>query len=294
MSTLWNAGRSAGQAPAVEELVRLGHRAVALDGRLDAADVATAAGVARAARAHVTCVFAQSPGDDADPGSVSGLSSLRGEVGERAVRNSLAAIDAAAQLSCGVAVLRAGSVPALDPGREARWHEQMLQEGQTATLHAEVRAAIDADRAERDRMLGALCERLHALLSARPDTNLLIETSSSALGLPHPAEARHLLDEFRGKSLGYWHDAGHAAHLFALGVCRQEEWLEQLGPRTGGVTLCDWSPLGGRLPPNAGLVGWKDLRFQLRSDWPRVLALDPSFPAPLVDDTLRELTDLGF
>ncbi len=276
------------------ELVALGFPDVALDGMALHGDATAAGEAARRAKGSVVALFAPAHGGAGGPGSDGGLSSLRDEVGAAAVAAAIRAASAAEAARTPIVVLRAGALPLLDPEREDHWMQRMLREGRSSSLQADVRAAVAEERADRERCLEALCRRIFVLLRERPDAQWLIETPSRVHEIGLPSEIAAVLDEFRGRRVGYWHDAANAARLDALGAADQEAWLELLGPHSVGITISDWSPLGERMPPGAGLVGWKSLRFQVRPRMLRVVTLDPTYPAPLLEDTLREVRGLGF
>jgi len=294
ISTSWNATRHGGWADAVRELGRLGHRHVVLDGDALHGDAGAAGRAAKEVRGKVIALFAPSPHARAGaPGPA--LCSPRAEVARVAIQASLAAANAAARAGASRVIVRPGRLPALEGAdRDAAWVERMQTEGSSDALCADVRQTVAADHADRERCLEALCRSLHVLLKKSPDTKWLLETPSSPLGLALPEEAELVFNEFRGRKLGYWHDSGHAARLAVLGMSQQDEWLGRLGHVTHGVTLSDWSPIAERMPPGSGLVQWRQLRFQVKEGMFRVLALDPEYPSPLIDDTLREVGNLGF
>jgi len=296
ISTSWNAARHTGWTDAVRELAHLGHRHVALDGAALHSDAVAAGRAAREGRGRVVALFA--PGAGSVAGSVMGvapsLCAPRVDATRRAIQAARAAAEAAEQAGTPRVILRAGRVPVLDADREQTWLEQMRNHGTSDALRADVRHTLVADRVSRERCLESLCRSLHTLVKARPDTHWLLETPDSPLGLPLPDEAEIVFAELPGTKIGYWHDSGHAARLAVLGAAPQDEWLGRLAPATRGVTLADWSPIADRMPPGSGSVQWRSLRFQVNDGMFRVLALDPEYPAALIDDTLREVANLGF
>jgi sugar phosphate isomerase/epimerase len=298
VSTAWNAARHAGYASAVGELLALGHASIALDGAALHPDAAAALRTVRAAKGEIVALFAPPPGRT-EPGSVqrfstSGLVAPRPEERAPAVAAALAAARAAMDAGTTRVVLRVGELPEVDASRETRWLDRLVREGRTDALAREIDAALAASRKDRGRFVEALCRALFELARAAPDVRWLMETPASTSGFPLPDEAEIVFGELPGRRLGYWHDAGHAARLAALSAVPAQEWLSRLGPRAGGATIVDWSPSGGGLPPGAGVVEWAALRGQLTAAMPRVLRLDPSFPAPLLADALREAASLGF
>ena len=290
ISTSWNAPRHAGWTDAVRELARLGHRHVALDGGALHSDAAAAGQAARDNRGKVVALFAPAFGDALGPS----LCSPREELAKVARKAALAAAAAAEQAGTPRVVLRPGRLPTVDGGREQTWLERMQNQGTSEALRADVRHTLVADRVIRERCLEMLCRSLHVLIKARPDTHWLLETPDSPLGLTLPDEAEMVFAEFPRTKLGYWHDSGHAARLAVLGAAPQEEWLGRLARVARGVTLADWSPIADRMPPGSGSVQWRSLRFQVNDAMHRVLAIDPEYPAALLDDTLREVGNLGF
>jgi hypothetical protein len=294
VSTSWNADRHPGWAPAAAELVRLGHAAVALDAAALHSDAAAARRAVRAAKGEIVALFAPAPRrDETGRAASEGLVSPRADARAAAVAAAAAAAKAALDAGTTRVVLRAGELPALDPSREARWVDRLAREGRSDALTAEIAAALAADRPSRERFVDALCRSLFELSRAAPDAQWLLATPSSIAGLPAPEEAETVFGELPGRRIGYWHDAAHAARLAALGAVPAEEWLARLGARAAGVTVCDWSPSAPCLPPGAGVVAWTALRGQLTAAMTRVLRADPSWPAPLVADALREAASLG-
>ena len=295
VSTSWNADRHAGWAPAAAELVRLGHTAVALDGAALHSDAGAARRVMRAAHGEIVALFAPPPRrDESGRAASEGLVSPRAEVRALAVGAATAAARAALDAGTTRVVLCAGELPALDPSRETRWIDRLAREGRTDSLATEIATALAADRSARDRFVEALCRSLFELARAVPDAHWLLATPSSISGFPTPGEAESVFGELPGRRIGYWHDAARAARLAALGAVPAEEWLARLGSRAGGVTISDWSPSAACLPPGAGVVEWTTLRSQITDAMPRVLRADPSFPAPLLADAVREAASLGF
>ncbi len=294
VSTSWNAARHAGWAPAAAELFALGHRAVALDGAALHADARAVRDTVRAAKGELVALFApELSRDEAGRPRGASLVSPRDEVRAPAVAAARAAGAAALAAGTTRVVLRAGELPDVDPTREARWLERLSREGTSDALAADVRAAVDGSRRDRDRFVEALCRALFELTRALPDVEWLLETPSRTGGLPRPDETEAVFAELPGRRLAYWHDAAHAARLHALGAVAADEWLARLGPRCAGVTISDWTPSASGLPPGAGTVAWPALRAQLGSSMTRVLRLDASFPAPLLNDALREARSLG-
>lgn len=295
VSTSWNADRHAGWAPAAAELVRLGHTCVALDGAALHSDAAAARRAIHAAHGEIVALHAPPPRrDESGRAASEGLVSPRAEARALAVAAAIAAARAALDAGTTRVVLAAGELPALDPSRESRWIDRLVREGRTDALAAEIVAALAADRSARDRFVEALCRSLFDLARAVPDAQWLLATPASISGFPTPAEAESVFGELPGRRIGYWHDAARAARLAALGAVPAEEWLARLGPRAAGLTISDWSPSAACLPPGAGVVAWGTLRGQITDAMPRVLRVDPSFPAPLLADSLREAASLGF
>jgi len=288
VSTAWNAARHAGWAPAAAEIVALGHSAVALDGAALHSDAMAAAREVRAVRGEIVALFAPPPRRDDTSVAVEGLVAPGAERRQASVGAAIAAGRAALDAGTRRVVLRVGEIPDLDPSRETRWRDRLLREGSSQALAEEVRAVHASVASDRPRFVDALCRALFDAARAVPEAQWLLETPSRALGLPMPDDVEAVLGELPRRAIGYWHDAGHAARLAALGLVPAEEWLARLGPRTAGVTLADWSPSGGDLPPGAGVVAWTALRAQLTDAMPRVLRLDPAVPAAFLADAVRE------
>jgi hypothetical protein len=294
VSTSWNASRHAGWAPAVAELVALGHRVVALDAAALHPDAAAARRGLAAVRGSVVALFAPAPGGaDGDDGPL-GLCDPDRSRRRVAMQAAASAARVAADAGTGLVVLRAGAIPDLEADGERRWTDRLARGEDDERIRADAAEVLRAAASARHRYLDALCRALFELARAAPDVTWLLETPSSLLGLPLPSEVEAVVDELPGRRVGYWHDAALAARLGALGVAPASSWLESLGSLTGGLTLCDWTPGEARLPVGSGRVDWAGLLAQATAAMPRVLRLASTFPAPLLDDALREAHARGF
>jgi len=293
ISTAWNVERLGGWGAAVSELVGLDRTSVALDGPALYPDVPAARAALAPVRGEVVALFAPAPRPDRErPGASMGIASPRTEERALAAQAALAAAAAAAAAGTGVVVLRTGGIPSVGDD-SGDWRRRLAREGVTDELTREVFTAMERDAAHRERFLDGVCRTLHGLSTRLPDVTWLLETPAEVPGFPGPSEIAAVLEDLSGRRLGYWHDTGNAAYLHALGVADAEGWLQELGGRTLGVTLSDWSPSGGGLPPGAGVVDWTGLRVQLVGRMQRVLRLDPAFPPMLLADAIGETDALG-
>jgi sugar phosphate isomerase/epimerase len=293
ISTAWNAERCGGWAAACAELVAAGRLRIALDGPTVYPDAAAAKQTVRAAKGAIVAAFAPPVRRaESGPGGAVGLASPREEERVRALEVALRTAAAAVAAGTGLVVLRSGGVPAIGR-RDDEWRESMRRDGVTDAVIAEALTCVKADAVHRPRFLDALCRSLHALTTQLPDVTWLLETPSAVGGLPLPDEMRLVLEDLPRRRIAYWHDAGHAMYLGALGVVHAESWISELGPRTLGVTATDWSPQGGGFPPGSGSVDWTALRSQINDTMLTVLRLDPSFPPTFLPEAVRQAEALG-
>ena len=296
LSSCWNAERHSGWAGACAELAAKGHLRVALDGPALYPDAGAAKTALDAMKGGVDVLFAPAPTsarpDGAPVAGVVGLCAPRPEERVQALRAASRAAQMAAAAGTGMVVLRAGGLP--DPSLAGEpFSERLRRDGATPGLRTDV-AAFHAETAvHRHRFLDGLCRSLFELCERFPDHTFALETPWTVSGVPRPDELSLVRSELPGRRIAYWHDTAAAARLAALGAVAAEHWLTELGPLTAGVTLCDWSSAGERLPPGTGIVDWPALQAQLGASMLRVLALDARFPTVFFDEAVGQTLSLG-
>jgi len=112
---------------------------------------------------------------------------------------------------------------------------------------------------KRRRYLDALLRSLSELneVAVRMGVKLGIETRYYLNEIPFFDEFRTILDEFKGGSVCYWHDVGHAQIYEELDLMPHERFLEAYGDEMIGIHLHD---IFGRFDHKAPLMGSFDFK----------------------------------
>lgn len=216
-----------------------------------------------------------------------------------AVRRAMATIGAnaaeARAVGCDLVVIRLGTIDVdRGPERDAELSAKLRLEGQSeAVTKLAMELAHEVER-RHDALLERVCRALFACMKTAPDIRFAIATPRSALGFPTLATCRTVLDEFRGKPLGYWHDAAAARMLELYGLAQPSAWSGEHASRTLGATMTDVAGSETRLPPGAGELDFKSLRETLPSAMPVVLDVDPKFGMRELQQAVKFLRGMGW
>ena len=137
--------------------------------------------------------------------------------------------------------------------------------------------------------LDLVCRELFGLLGRHPGLELALATPAAG-SLAAPGQIELVLDDLKGRPVGYWHRPAHA-HLL-----EQEDvaWLDVLGSRLVGVSLDDVVSGQTGFPPGIGEVDFSAVARLLGRSTPCVLDLGPIAEVELVRLALHTVEDLGF
>ncbi len=121
---------------------------------------------------------------------------------------------------------------------------------------------------------------------------IALENRAHFRDIPSFTEMGDFLQDF-GPAVGYWHDAGHAFRLEAMGFWTQEAWLRAYGGRLLGIHLHDCVGLNDHRPPGNGAVPFGRLAPLFPEGAWRVIEVDSAYEEPALADGLRYLGSLG-
>jgi sugar phosphate isomerase/epimerase len=105
--------------------------------------------------------------------------------------------------------------------------------------------------------------------------------------IPNAGEIEIILERFKGSTIGYWHDVGHAAVQETLYGIAHEELLSRLSTHLVGVHLHDAEGAKDHQAPGTRKIDFGMVRKFLKPETIRVIELAPS----VSEDDLREAID---
>jgi hypothetical protein len=184
----------------------------------------------------------------------------------------------------------------LDRGREreAEVRAKLRLEGPTdGVRRAAAELARDVEN-RRDMLLERACRALHETMTVAPDMRFAISTPAALIGFPTFSACRTLLDEFKGRALGYWHDATAARIFELLGLAPALAWSGEHATRAVGATMGDFAGGEQRLPPGAGEIDFKGLRETLPGALTVALDVDSKFGVRQAQEAVTFLRSLGW
>ncbi|MBK6940560.1 MAG: hypothetical protein IPH13_10220 [Planctomycetes bacterium] len=215
------------------------------------------------------------------------------------VRHALGAVAAsvadARSLGCDLVVVRLGAID-VERGREreAELRAKLRLEGPSDDVTKIARELQHEVERRHDALLERACRALFAAMKSAPDMRFAVATPTSPLGFPSFATCCTLLDEFRGKPLGYWHDAAAARTLESLGLAPALAWSGEHAARAFGATMSDVAGSESRLPPGAGELDFKGLRETLPATIPVAIDVDARFGVRELQQAMSLLRSLGW
>jgi sugar phosphate isomerase/epimerase len=110
--------------------------------------------------------------------------------------------------------------------------------------------------------------------------------------VPDFEEIGHILREFKGGNIRYWHDVGHARVQENLGLTRQEGLLEAYSEEMAGIHLHDVRGLDDHLAPGQGEVDFEEIKPFLRPSTIKILEVHSRVPREEVLKGIRLLTEI--
>lgn len=107
--------------------------------------------------------------------------------------------------------------------------------------------------------------------------------------VPDFEEIGHILREFKGGNIRYWHDVGHARVQENLGLTSQEELFEAYSEEMTGIHLHDVRGLDDHLAPGQGEVDFDEIRPFLKPSTIKILEVHSRVPREEVRKGIRLL-----
>lgn len=199
----------------------------------------------------------------------------------RAIQQTKETIDHAARLGAGAVVLHLGSTgqapvtPSL---------EEMLEAGRLGSRKfvALKLQGVREHEAAAESVLPRVLECLDELVpyAEKKQVRLGLECREEIEEFPLDCLFPALLARYPEKTVGYWHDFGHAARKDALGFLDHRQHLQRLGPRCIGCHLHDFRlPARDHQRPGSGLIPFPDLLPLIPDAAIQVLELSPRLPS---------------
>jgi sugar phosphate isomerase/epimerase len=190
----------------------------------------------------------------------------------RAIEYSIRTIEHAHDLGAKVVILHLGRVDMPNPIFEIR---ALLEKDNT---HPDERLAfIKKQRSERrsihQRHLDAVLFSLDALNREAEQKGLFlgIENRYHLHEIPDFDEIETILKQFRGGSIRYWHDVGHAFAQENMGIIPQKDLLTAYSEMLIGVHLHDAEGLDDHRAPGQGEIDFREVKSFLKPSHIRIL-----------------------
>lgn len=197
---------------------------------------------------------------------------------ENALRHTLKTLEFAERVKAQLVVLHMGEVEMREytdkllklvaaGQRETPKYQRLCQE-------AEARR-----EARKERHVEAACELLRKVEEDARRRGLLlgVENREALEEIPFESDAPFFFFEFRGGTVRYWHDTGHAQIKENLGFINHVMHLESLAEELAGFHIHDVQfPGRDHRPPGQGTVDFAALKPFVRPEHIKVIELSPS------------------
>lgn len=180
-----------------------------------------------------------------------------------AVATTRRAIDVARRFAAQAVVLHLGA-SAADAGLQAEL-ERLALAGEGASDAAQaLRERLRLSRGDGLAEMAALMRSLDELIpyAEKRDIRLGFENRRHIHEMPNFEEMQTLLAHYPQRTVGYWHDTGHAEAQARAGLTPHADWLRTFGDRLVGMHLHDLvisSAFSDHEPPGGGVVDWQGL-----------------------------------
>jgi len=289
LSTCWNSHRHTDGRAMLREIRGLGFeyaelshgiRISLLPGIIEAVD----AGEVQISTLHNFCPLPIGV-NQANP-NLFQFSSVESRERENAWRYSIKTLDTAQRLKANLVVLHLGCIDMKEyTGRLI----ELAGEGQQQTPKYEKLCAEAIERREQRKerhlqLAGEMLGRLTAEAEAR-GLRLGIENREALEEIPLESDFTLFFKEFRGPTVCYWHDTGHAQIKENLGFIRHAMHLGSLAERLAGFHIHDVQfPARDHCPPGAGMIDFAALKPMVKAEHIKVFELSPGVP---VEDLKR-------
>jgi len=216
-------------------------------------------------------------GPDQGSGDLFLLSSTDAEQRSKAVKYTIQTIQHAHDLGVQAIVLHLGRVDMPNPAERLSRLYYSANAQEDAVL-----SFIDEQRNIRQ----AISQKnMDAVLRSLEELNKEAEKKRAFLGIenryhfhevPSFEEIGMILERFRGSSIGYWHDVGHARVQENLGILSRNDLLQAYSDDIIGIHVHDVRGLNDHLAPGQGEIDYQEIKPYLHPSLPRILELNAS------------------
>jgi len=271
-SEIWDSG-----AEIIEEILSLGVRGVELEYRMTRPMLEEIVPLVRSGRISVMSLHnilplpKEIPKNRANGEFVSLSSPDKGER-KAAIRYALGTLEWAERLGARAIVLHLGKVT-MDGAMDClmdiydRGKTRVEEEQTLIAEHKKSRARLGKS------LLEASLKSLEVLAREGEKRGVCwgIENRYKIQDFPTPEEFRMIFREFKGSSIRYWHDIGHAATQENLGLVGRGELLENFGQYLLGTHLHGCRGYDDHYAPGSGEEDYSLLKKYLRPETIRVV-----------------------
>ena len=193
-----------------------------------------------------------------------------------AVNYSIKSIEHAHDMECNTVILHLGRVDMPSP---AEFFKELFNRGKTQDTEglAFLEEQKDIRQIKHPKYIDAVLFSLEKLnkTAERLGVFLGIENRYYFQEIPNFEEIGIILKEFKGGSLRYWHDTGHARAQENLGICRQNDLLEAYSDNMLGIHLHDIKGLDDHIAPGQGEINFEDVRPFMKNDTVKIMEIHP-------------------
>lgn len=277
LSTSWNASRHTEAETIIDEIKGAGFDEVELSFTLTKEMVDDISSMVKKGRIRVRSLHNYCPVPDglrpnqASPDYYS-LAALDEEEREKGVYFTKRTIEAGLELGAEAVVLHCGYVKTKDStrgliglyGKDKRDTHQLIaiREGMFKQRRLKLEAHFEKILQSLDELSGFAQER---------DIILGIENRFYFMEIPSFEEIAQILEKFKGSSLYYWHDVGHAQVSEELGFTRHQDFLQNYSPQMAGIHFHDIRGIEDHLAPGRGNFDFSILKPYIKGSVIKVI-----------------------
>ncbi len=300
VSTAWNAMKHTSGRAMAAELLGLGFDRLELDVHVSRRMIQEVREMVRAGEVSISSLHNYCPLPDGIPREIAGgdallLSAPDQKERRRAVDESKATIDWAAQLGAGAVVLHLGRPYLIADQRSAL---RLIEVG----MEEQARELIRLGMADREMIKRPYLDSVIASVRELADhaagtgIRLGLETRYYCFEFPTLDELAAIFEAVDSPAVGYWHDTGHAHIQTILGVATQQDYLDRYGDRLVGMHLHGSAGASDHRPINGGDIDFSQILPHVREDTALVLEIHKGDAADLAQSRAtmeRLLADRG-
>jgi sugar phosphate isomerase/epimerase len=295
LSTSWNAYRHDNAKDLLFEIKQLGFNDIELSFNLTRLLVDEISKVARDIGLNILSLHNYCPipeglsRKEALPDCFS-LSALDSEERKRAVSYTKRTIDYASSLGAKAVVLHCGRVEIEDKTREliAFYDSKCLSSEKAIRVRDEfLKKREDLSGSFLEKVLISLDE-LNAYAGSK-GVLLGVENRFYYREIPNFEEIGVILTKFKGSSLAYWHDTGHARVMESLGFIKNGSFLKAYAPDLIGAHLHNTLGCLDHQAPSKGDLDFKEMNPFFRKDTIKVIEAHQPATAEELKESLRLL-----